>query len=290
MEKADGTVTAGMSGSQDGLKTRIWAGSATPDSAPFRVDENGKLTATDAEVTGTVNATAGRIGGFAIGTTTLGAEDSSQDTTVYAGNAAKSIYTAMGATAMPTLSATTVGKFINEQNWGTAWHIHTPNYGVRISARGTKQDIALAFDGGCVQGFAMKTRIVTSSVTLSRTDYNIVTTNSAAITITLPRMEMYDDGHVLRFKFVGGGTVNIKVQSCVTIARTSGQYASAGRVSLPTLVYDEDSSLDAAGGAAYQITTAGKAMELVWVRDLNVTRGSTRYYGAWVQYKMPSSW
>ena len=290
VEKPDGTVTAGMSGSQDGKKTRFWAGSATPDSAPYRVDEKGKLTASDAEVTGTVNATAGTIGGFAIGTTTLGAEDSSQDTTVYAGNAAKSIYTAMGATAMPTLSATTVGKFINEQNWGTAWHIHTPNYGVWISARGTKQDIALAFDGGCVQGFAMKTRIVTSSVTLSRTDYNIVTTNSAAITITLPRMEMYDDGHVLRFKFVGGGTVNIKVQSCVTIARTSGQYASAGRVSLPTLVYDDDSSLDAAGGAAYRITTAGKAMELVWVRDLNVTRGSTRYYGAWVQYKMPSSW
>lgn len=290
VEKADGTVTAGMSGSTSGAKTRIWAGSATPDSAPYRVDEKGKLTATDADVTGTVNATAGRIGGFAIGTTTLGAEDSSQDTTVYAGNAAKSIYTAMGATATPTLSATTVGKFVNEQNWGTAWHFHAPNYGVWISARGTKQDIALAFDGGCVQGFAMKTRIVASSVTLSRTDYNIVTTNSAAITITLPRMEMYDDGHVLRFKFVGGGTVNIKVQSCVTIASTSGQYASAGRVSLPTLVYDDDSSLDAAGGAAYQITTVGKAMELVWVRDLNITRGSTRYYGAWVQYKMPSSW
>ena len=290
VEKPDGTVTAGMSGSQDGAKTRFWAGSATADSAPFRVDEKGKLTASNAEVTGTVNATAGRIGGFAIGTTTLGAEDSDADTTVYAGNAAKSIYTAMGATAMPTLSATTVGKFINEQNWGTAWHIHAPNYGVWISARGTKQDIALAFDGGCVQGFAMKTRIVTSSVTLARTDYNIITTNSAAITITLPRMEMYDDGHVLRFKFVGGGTVNIKVQSCVTIASTSGQYASAGRVSLPTLMYDDDSTLDAAGGAAYQITTAGKAMELVWVRDLNVTRGSTRYYGAWVQYKMPASW
>ena len=290
VEKPDGTVTAGMSGSQDGQKTRFWAGSATPDAAPFRVDESGKMTASNAEVTGTVNATAGTIGGFAIGTTTLGAEDGDADTTVYAGNAAKSIYTAMGATAMPTLSATTVGKFINEQNWGTGWHAHAPNYGVYISARGTKQDIALHLDGGCVQGFAMKTRIVTSSVTLSRTDYNIVTINTAAITITLPRMEMYDDGHVLRFKFAGGGTVNIKVQSCVTIASTSGQYASAGRVSLPTLVYDDDSSLDAAGGAAYQITTAGKAMELVWVRDLNITRGSTRYYGAWVQYKMPSSW
>lgn len=56
VEKPDGTVTAGMSGSQDGLKTRFWAGSATPDAAPFRVDESGKLTASDAEVTGIIHS------------------------------------------------------------------------------------------------------------------------------------------------------------------------------------------------------------------------------------------
>ena len=56
VEKPDGTVTAGMSGSQDGAKTRFWAGSATPDAAPFRVDESGKMTATDAEVTGIIHS------------------------------------------------------------------------------------------------------------------------------------------------------------------------------------------------------------------------------------------
>ena len=56
VEKPDGTVTAGMSGSQDGAKTRFWAGSATADSAPFRVDESGKMTATDAEVTGIIHS------------------------------------------------------------------------------------------------------------------------------------------------------------------------------------------------------------------------------------------
>lgn len=43
--KDDGTVTAGLSGTQDGAKTRIWAGSDNPDKAPFRVDEDGTFTA-----------------------------------------------------------------------------------------------------------------------------------------------------------------------------------------------------------------------------------------------------
>lgn len=57
--KDDGTVTAGLSGTQDGGKTRIWAGSNTPDNAPFRVNESGKVVMTDAEVHGIVNAIGG---------------------------------------------------------------------------------------------------------------------------------------------------------------------------------------------------------------------------------------
>ena len=42
----------GLSGSQSGDKVRIWAGSDTPEEAPFRVIEDGKMVATDAEVHG----------------------------------------------------------------------------------------------------------------------------------------------------------------------------------------------------------------------------------------------
>lgn len=52
VEKEDGTVTAGMQGSTSGDKTRFWAGSAVPDEAPFRVDEEGKMTAENAVITG----------------------------------------------------------------------------------------------------------------------------------------------------------------------------------------------------------------------------------------------
>lgn len=57
--KDDGTVTAGLSGSQSGEKIRMWAGSSTPDDAPFRVTEDGKVHAENAEITGEVNATGG---------------------------------------------------------------------------------------------------------------------------------------------------------------------------------------------------------------------------------------
>lgn len=59
IKKDDGTVTAGLSGSIAGSKVRIWAGSATPDDAPFRVLESGKVICMNAEVHGDINATSG---------------------------------------------------------------------------------------------------------------------------------------------------------------------------------------------------------------------------------------
>lgn len=46
LQKTDGTVTAGLSGSEEGDKVRFWAGSSVPDDAPFSVTEDGTSTAT----------------------------------------------------------------------------------------------------------------------------------------------------------------------------------------------------------------------------------------------------
>lgn len=50
IQKPDGEITAGMSGSVNGDKIRFWAGSDTPDNAPYRVDEAGKLISDKAEI------------------------------------------------------------------------------------------------------------------------------------------------------------------------------------------------------------------------------------------------
>lgn len=60
-----GANTVGLD--SGGTNPAIYAGSATPGSAPFRVTQAGALTATNATISGSVTATGGTIGGFNIG-------------------------------------------------------------------------------------------------------------------------------------------------------------------------------------------------------------------------------
>ena len=73
IQKDDGTVTAGMTGSNSGSLVRIFAGSTYENraSAPFRVTEDGSLYATKAHVQGEIVATSGIIGSMEIDPTGL---------------------------------------------------------------------------------------------------------------------------------------------------------------------------------------------------------------------------
>ena len=54
IQKNNGTITAGVSGSEEGEKIRFWAGSEVPDNAPYRVTEAGKLISKSADIEGEV--------------------------------------------------------------------------------------------------------------------------------------------------------------------------------------------------------------------------------------------
>lgn len=56
----------GMSSDATPGAVAFWAGNATPSSAKFRVTNQGKLFASDADITGTITATSGKIGGWTI--------------------------------------------------------------------------------------------------------------------------------------------------------------------------------------------------------------------------------
>ena len=43
IQKSDGTVTLGLSGSEEGKKIRFWVGSEDPETAPVRIDEYGNI-------------------------------------------------------------------------------------------------------------------------------------------------------------------------------------------------------------------------------------------------------
>ena len=130
------SLTAGSGSNTVGLDTtstggddiRIYAGSATASSAPFRVTEAGVVTATNATITGTITSTAGTIGGWTLasnrisagsGSTTVGMDSTvtgGDDIRFFAGNATPSsapfrvteagVLTASNATITGNLTAT----------------------------------------------------------------------------------------------------------------------------------------------------------------------------------------
>ena len=73
IQKNDGTITAGLTGSDSGDKVRLFAGSTYENraNAPFRVTEDGSLYATKAHVQGEIVATSGIIGSMEIDPTGL---------------------------------------------------------------------------------------------------------------------------------------------------------------------------------------------------------------------------
>lgn len=81
IKDANNNIVAGLtggSGKEAGTTpVRIWAGGDVPGNAPFRVDQNGNLVATKANITGTITATGGVIGGFNIGSNYIGSTNMS---------------------------------------------------------------------------------------------------------------------------------------------------------------------------------------------------------------------
>ena len=282
IQKSDGTITAGLSGSENGEKIRIWAGSNTPDTSPFRVTENGEMWATDAHIQGEVNATSGLIGGLKIIGNSLTNEDNANDANVFLRNNSTGSYVALGGSVSPAVSGTTlVGDIRNEQEHDIT-DVGSVNYGIRLSARNAHKNVALDIDGGCIRGFAVHNTIISKSITtieLKRYDFKVICFNTNECTITLPQMNLYDDGHIIRIKRLSGA-VKVRATLCYTKDMTTT------RLSVPAIIYSNGQYIT--GGTANGLTmnTVGDGVELTWVRDISGTENGVNYYGAWIVDKI----
>ncbi len=281
IKKDDGTVTAGLSGSIAGSKVRIWAGSSTPDNAPFRVLESGKMIGTDVELTGTINAISGKIGGFSIsgnGLTNNNGDDTfTNDAYIIFRNDAHNCFAGIGGNVLPASSgARGVARFENydESDW---WGLGT-NYALLVGARGVSDNVAINISGGHITSFAVRNEIVSESKTINRASCSVACLNTDEITITLPTMEIYDDGREICIKNLNGGVVNIKPGSSyhyVNGVRTlKSSFISSGRGEHKT-----NASPDL-------LKSIGDAATYRYFRD--ITKESEQ--GAWVQFKNPRDW
>ena len=234
----------------------------------------------------TIEATKGSIAGFQISGNILTNDNKNSDASVIFRNTAYGTFAGIGGNV---LAATTgvkgVARFENHESSSGASFISSLNYALLVSSQGAYDNVAIRIGGGYVSGFAMKNTLVSSSLQLTRNDYNVIAINTSEITITLPKMELYDDGHVIRIKRLGTANVRLKMYYCYTWNTDT----STSRFEVPVLFYNRDSKLTGSS-STLTLEGVGDAFELVWCRDLNTTVGNTVYHGAWIQYKLPRDW
>lgn len=249
IKKDDGTVTAGLSGSIAGSKVRIWAGSATPDNAPFRVLESGKMIGTDVELTGTINAISGTIAGFKISGTSISSTDGAYDggagnnsysnskfflhadgsSSAFLGFSATNKWVGIGLNCMPATSNMQVlGRF---EDTGTSSYTYN-KAGLYISIAGATTyddsnvhgNSALYIPKGHITGFRRRLRRVSTSTTLTNMDSIVRLVNTAEITVTLPAG--CEDGQEIWLCSGNEKKVNVAAASGDTITGSGGSFAS----------------------------------------------------------------
>jgi len=225
-----------------------------------------------------------RIAGFTVSGNGLINSGFNNDAYVIFRNDTYNTFAGIGGNILPASTGLrAVARFENHDTtdqWGFA-----ANYTMLISAQGGRDNVAIGINGGSIYGMAMKNTIIGSSVTsktLERSDYNVIAINTSECTLTLPTMQLYDDGHVIRIKRLGSGGLKIKLGYCYTWNGTSYRYTR------PVLIYNENSKLT--GSNTLSVESVCDSFELVWCRDINYTIDNVAYYGAWVQYKLPREW
>jgi len=234
-------------------------------------------------VSGEVNAGSGRIGGLKISGLTLTNEGETDPGACImltnGSNYSNSRYVCMGAGQLPAGKTGAVANFSNTYASAKTFS----NYTIGVEAKGAGTNIAIYMGGGCISGFAMKNAFVSRSQTLTRDDYNVLCDNSSVCTITLPTMQLYDDGHVIRFKRLGDASIKIAMNYCYTYNGSDTRYSS------PVIMYDRGSYITGTN-TLNVLDSLMDSFELVWVRDKETTISGVTYYGAWVQYKLPRDW
>ena len=213
------TIIAGLVGGD----IPLFVGSNTPSNAPFRVAKDGAFVATKADITGTINASSGTIGGFKIDESSLTATDSfgemllssnlirftNDNTKLYLGgntwpgSMGGAIYGPIRAEVSRSAAGGTagnVGVYINVT--GAAL-----SDGTTTAARQSGNH-ALYIPEGFITGFRLRNVRTSSNRTLTDMDSVVFSTATGEITLTLPSSPK--QGQIYFIRKVGSGNVKLK--------------------------------------------------------------------------------
>lgn len=134
----------------------LWVGGKTGSNANFAVTRGGSLRASDANITGTINATKGKIAGFTISGNGLTNEPFDNDAYIVFRNDSHDCFAGIGGNVMPTSSGMrAVARFENEDTtdqWGLGYNIaaifSAKNGGYNFAFTGSGNGVLNGWIGG----------------------------------------------------------------------------------------------------------------------------------------------
>lgn len=212
------TIIAGLVGGD----IPLFVGSNTPSNAPFRVAKDGSFVATKADITGTINASSGIIGGFKIDESSLTATDSfgemllssnlirftNDNTKLYLGgdtwpgSIGGALYGPIRAEVSRSVAGGTagnVGVYINVTGAASS-------DGTTTAARQSGNH-ALYIANGVITGFRLRNVRTSSNRTLTDMDSVVFCTSGSETTLTLPFSPK--PGQIYFIRKVGSGNVKL---------------------------------------------------------------------------------
>ena len=243
-------LTGGSSKEAGTTPVRIWAGGSVPGSAPFRVDQEGNLVATKANITGTITATGGNIGGFNISTSSMESV-SGNNAMLLSANLVRftgsysSVF--IGADTFPSSSGGAIlcpsRISVNRNITNTAYG----NVGMYFDIQGSHAyddndfqytgNHALYIVKGDICGFRLRLRRISKSTTLSVMD-SVIMAVTSGITLTVPSTA--EDGQFYWIRNVSGGGVTIAGTNLV--GWNSGEVSTSiglGKSKAAAMYYDK---------------------------------------------------
>ena len=283
----------------------------------FIVDPEGnvtlnELTANNATINGTINATSGHIGGTVLYNPNTGkyettggfnisgsglsyivtGEMGKTDDMAYiiCRNDTYGRFAGIGANVLPASTGTSaVARF--ENNDTTSFQ--TENIAMILQAQGkssweygiTTKNIACAVYGGCFTGFALGVKIIDAStraqsVYLKRSDNVITCIGGNQIDLYLLDAHTYDDGHVFIIK--KDGNCDLRIHPYYSYDQNGTQQTTYLRHDKGDIVYGITDYLS--------VNSWMDSMMLIYHAGLYVTNNNKKYVGGWVQYILPRVW
>lgn len=273
----------------------LWIGAITAAAAKFRVKYGGQLEASEVSITGTINATSGTFNNVSIDSGTIGGftisgngltndKNFNNDAYIILRNDNAGAFAGIGGNLLPASSGLrAVARFENENK--SRWFEYDnlgQNIAMLLSAKNADRNVALEILGGCIKGFALNTKIITTKTyTISR-DENVVSYISDSnesgdwVEFTLPDMQWYDEGHFVMLSREAVGDYSFKVKPGYCYDKSGKRYE--------TYIYNKGKRYTKSGFDTDFFSAYGSCILVYCPRWQVVSKNAVLNKGIWLAY------